>query len=371
MDQPLQIHHGKQIDAIESLRGIAAVMILIVHLVSLAKLPLPEYLSFISSHFGLGVPLFYALSGFVLSYGYADRLTSREQILAFYTRRLFRIMPLFYSAMLVWILLNWFQFNLVYGLQAIILNLSFLFGLVPGKHDSIVPAGWSIGIEMLFYFIFPLVITLVNNARVSAVAFVIACFVAYATSSALREARLDSYAYMNLINHLPYFIAGITAYRSWQALNYKRHYAGWLILATAVLLVILSQLQILPHRLALVLPPQTHDFIWAANQFQWVVIFGMLILASVMIRNPLLELKPLRDLGRVSFSFYLLHPLVLHALTHGGIIEEISSIFPDKTLAFTLGTTIAMASVWALSRLTFKYIEYPGMQAGRLITRRL
>ena len=36
------------------------------------------------------------------------------------------------------------------------INITFLFTLVPGKEGSIVHAGWTIGAQMLFYLIFPL-----------------------------------------------------------------------------------------------------------------------------------------------------------------------------------------------------------------------
>ena len=68
----VQIHHGTQLHGIESLRGGVALMVLLYHVAELLKLAPPAYLGFVSTHFGIGVPLFYTLSGFVLAYGYAD-----------------------------------------------------------------------------------------------------------------------------------------------------------------------------------------------------------------------------------------------------------------------------------------------------------
>ena len=98
------------------------------------------------------------------------------------------------------------------GYPDIALNLTLLFGLVPGKHESIVWAGWSIGIEILFYIVFPLMALLLTS-RASAV---VACCVSAVISSmeyrALLGLNVGSYAYMNLITQLPFFISGILAY---------------------------------------------------------------------------------------------------------------------------------------------------------------
>ena len=165
-------HDPKHLDAIESLRGVAALMVLLYHLAELVKMPLPGSLGFISTHFGLGVPLFYTLSGFVLAYGYADRLEGRAQIRRFYIRRLFRIAPLFYAMLALWVLASWLVWNRTFSFQTLFLNMSFLFGLVPGQHESIVWAGWSIGIEMLFYLVFPVIAVLVPNLRAALAGFV-------------------------------------------------------------------------------------------------------------------------------------------------------------------------------------------------------
>ena len=65
---------------------------------------------------------------------------------------------------------------------------------------------------MLFYLIFPVIAVLIHNTRSALIGFVVACVVSGATQGALQAANLGSYAYMNLITQLPFFMAGLAAY---------------------------------------------------------------------------------------------------------------------------------------------------------------
>jgi hypothetical protein len=89
-DRTINVERSGYNGSIESLRGVAALMVLLYHVVALLRIPAPSSLDFISRHFGLGVPLFYTFSGFVLAYGYADKLNGVAEIRRFYIRRLFR-----------------------------------------------------------------------------------------------------------------------------------------------------------------------------------------------------------------------------------------------------------------------------------------
>ena len=364
MTSTIKIHHGIQLNGIESLRGVAALMVLLFHVAALLKLTPPAYLSFVSTHFGNGVPLFYTLSGFVLAYGYAHRLEQRPQVLDFYVRRMFRIAPLFYFMLVVWIALDWLVWHKIHPWRTVFLDASFLFGLVPGEHESIVRAGWSIGIEMLFYLMFPVVALLIPNVRVALVTFVTVCILSDAARGAMQEAGVGSYAYMNFVTHLPNFVAGVASYRIWQRTRFARHWRGWLFLVVALALAV-----------GLVAGPLSNLLLrWIspfAPSYAWSIVFALLILATCTTAIGPLERGPLRHLGQISFSFYLLHPFILLGLIKIDLNGRLALLTADVGIRFFLGSALAVALVWAASTVTFRWIEAPGIALGRRVASRV
>jgi peptidoglycan/LPS O-acetylase OafA/YrhL len=79
-----------------------------------------------------------------------------------------------------------------------------------------------------------------------------------------------------------------------------------------------------------------------------------------------------RFYGRISYSFYLLHPLTLIVLWR--MPDEIGSIVqwgvPTALVAFGL-TAITTVAITPLAWLTYHYVERPGVTLGRAATRRL
>lgn len=107
-----------------------------------------------------GVYLFFVLSGASLAYTYADRIEHGDfSHLKFLWVRYMRLAPLYLLLMLVvlpWKLLK--EGLSVALLTKTALNASFLFGFFDPAVQAMLVGGWSIGIEAVFYLLFPLMV---------------------------------------------------------------------------------------------------------------------------------------------------------------------------------------------------------------------
>ena len=151
--------------ALDSWRGIAALMVALSHLHVHGHL---FELSIVRNAW-LFVDFFFVLSGFVIAHAYADRLGNGEQLVVFTIRRFGRLWPLhLVTAVAAFALID--GFKLVFGLlfrfetaafagttwtwtQAVA-NLLMLHGFgLPGG-DPINNPSWSIGVEFYVYLVF-------------------------------------------------------------------------------------------------------------------------------------------------------------------------------------------------------------------------
>lgn len=354
-------HTRPRLDGIESLRAVAALMIVLYHMVLLPtpNIALPGYLLVIKERFGLGVPLFYALSGFVLAYGYMDKITDRRSIIKFYLRRYFRISPLFYFMVITWMAatrIKWGHFPATF--HDLTLNFLLLFGLVPGKHESIAWAGWSIGVEIIFYISFPLIAVMVNNVRTGTLAFTVAILVSSSFYSAASALHIGSYAYLNIITHYPTFIAGVLGYLIWRKTGFAKNKIIGLILFLATL----------SFALCVIYLPSVYIILIAAkgvrlDLYVWSIIFMMLILSISFWPNKFVTNAITTNCGKISYSIYLWHPLVIIALLD--IYVLIGSHFGYGFKNFIACAAVTLSSVIIVAIISYRFIEKPGIIYGR------
>ena len=105
-----------------------------------------------------GVYIFFVLSGASLAYTYAERLSDKRfSLIDFLWVRYWRLAPLYLALML---LVLPFKLAKEGASKALIFeylsNASFLFGFFNPSTHAVLIGGWSLGIEAIFYLLFPL-----------------------------------------------------------------------------------------------------------------------------------------------------------------------------------------------------------------------
>jgi peptidoglycan/LPS O-acetylase OafA/YrhL len=78
-----------------------------------------------------------------------------DEVINFYIRRLFRIVPLFWLGLIIYAFPTYWSFS-SFQWEPILYTAFFINGWSPDYFNRVVPGGWSIAVEMNFYFIFPL-----------------------------------------------------------------------------------------------------------------------------------------------------------------------------------------------------------------------
>lgn len=353
---------GGRLAGLEVLRGLAASGIVLFHLHAI-YLPVPEgWIRDVVKSLSAAVPLFFALSAFSLLFGYANRLNGTADLGRFYARRAFRILPLFYALMAFQVLRELYQTQWI-SLSTLFINALFLFPFFPGQHESLVWAGWSLGVEWLFYLIFPLMGLLARSVPASAWALLL-CWIANIAAARLSDTAglAASYRSMSLPANLLYFLSGTLAYalllRARQRgqdsplPSWLRARSGRALLASLLLLALLKW----------AVPAQAQPLL------PWSGISAIVILLWVLLAHaglPHWMSRPgMRTLGAISYGTYLIHPVVLWALQQQGVFAALARLTGLALPAFACASVLTLALVWALALASLRWLESPAIRWG-------
>ncbi|WP_181176339.1 acyltransferase [Mesorhizobium sp. B2-3-5] len=337
-----------------AMRCYAALAIVLVHLIALPKLPLPAYLNFIPMNFGYGVPLFYIVSAFGLFVGYAGGLGSRLELRDYYVRRFRRIAPLFYFVMLFYIPFCWLMWGTTIPLSQFISSGLFIFNLIPQHVTGFVAASWSIGVEMAFYAVLPVLVFAVTGVTRALLFFAVAVFVSINWTLAFHGApELTQFAQSSIVAHMFNFAAGIVGYYVWLILRRRSPVTGALLLGAGLLAIICL---ICFPALFGALGPGVRT-VWAAALAAAVV--GVSVHPVRWFVNPAAKL-----LGNASFSLYLWHPVIITIFDRWGVYRAIYTVRSEGLVPFLVSLLATLAVLVPLALASYRYIERPGMRWG-------
>ncbi len=321
-----------------------------------------------------GVQLFYIVSAFTLSLTFSARvrdLPYSRAIVLFWRSRLFRIIPLFYLAVVVSVIV--FGFGPRYwapdGLswRDVVLTFSFLNAWDPHSITSVVEGGWSVALEMNFYLFFPLFFVLSPTPRRAAAGLGLALVLFYLCRSFIAPLVIRGWpasqayipaSYFDLLSlpaELPIFFVGLILFRLHRPLHVAA--ASFPYTRTAAyFLVVLA----------------TGIFYWASatpyhttipKHFEHTFALTMLVVAvSIYPVEPLVN-KITQYLGRISFSVYLTHHYVIVSAEQflGNTSQGHSAWLCRYPFALALIILITVA----ISHLTYCFIEEPFRRWGR------
>lgn len=349
------------LEGLNSLRGVAAVLIVIFHVLGIHGLKIPPQFSVVPAYFGLGVPLFFVISAFSLFLSTTSRVGKEGWLSSYAIRRFMRIAPLFYFIAVFYVIYIPLQFDSYISPMSFLGTISLLFNLMPGNHESMVWAGWTIGVEVLFYLIVPYLLVFVRNLYVSVVVAVGAVSISvvfykfYST-----PAYPAGYAYMSFMGSVGVFILGIVGYFLYTELKNKVNprFVGNTLLAVALILATL-----------IISNEQTLVTIVGNRSNVWSLVFALLVVSQCLaplfpITNPFFSY-----LGRLSFGLYLCHPPIVYMLKP--VYLYFYSLF-NEGLAFVLAVAITLLILVPIARLMNFLIEEPGIRLGeRLINKKM
>lgn len=155
--------NSRRIDAIQGLRGVAALLVVIAHsfLTLVEKANYDASISHQAGELGeLGVKIFFVISGFIMTVTMYEQFDTRGSPSAFLWKRLMRIVPLYWIATLICA-----TKLTIAGEPPKPIDMVLSLGFVPyqdsnGTYYPVYGLGWTLNYEMFFYALFALALLL-------------------------------------------------------------------------------------------------------------------------------------------------------------------------------------------------------------------
>ena len=352
-----------RVHGVDALRGIAASGVVIIHAIGICPLGVPFY-GWSTSYLVLGVPLFFIISAFSMSIAYRTGIGDVGAARRYAIRRILRIAPLFYVMLVAWIVYYKHLGSPFPSFKTLFLNMSFLFGLVPSAQVSYVPAGWSIGVEMLFYALFP-VVWLRRGFLPAVVILLVAVTAVWLLNHSQVKNDGGYFYWTNFATNAPYFAIGLVVWwlfsmaitLSARLQRLSGSLALWLGLGLAVIMLLygpeLSGQQVVfdPVPLHLILG--------------WGTAFGLLVLSQALAPVRLLVNPVTRFLGMISYSLHLSHPLLIYSTK---VSVWAASLAPNQYLVVPVVAIVTLSCAIPISWLLYTLVEAPFIRLGRRLT---
>ena len=301
-----------RITVLDSLRGIAAISVLLFHYTTQYKknfgLNIPSYVDFQYGHYG--VQLFFVISGFVIFMSIQNAKSIKEFII----NRFFRLYPTYWVCLIITSIVlissqtTIFHFTLKeIGLNFLMFQSLFHISNVDGSYWSLVP-------ELLFYC---LMVFLYKSNLLKKTYLVGFTWIIFIFLNTLRPSILD--IYLNLRFGM-FFLAGIMFYRlKYEKNTYMEH-----------ILILLSLVSVY----------------FVRKDFEQLIASGIIFIIFYLFtfdKLSFLNKKALIFLGQISYPLYLFHQTIGYIVIHSLISKGVNPL-----LSITIALSISIVAAWLI-----------------------
>jgi len=332
-----------RLNYLDSGRGFAALIVMVFHAILFIHAFEPE--AFAQSSYLLneyidlgkiGVIVFFLISGFVIPYSIGGN--DKTAIKRFAISRVFRLYPVYWLSAL----LAFFVFA-VNSIEELLVNLTMIQQFI--GYPNLIGLYWTLQVELIFYF---MIASLALFNKHTNVQFLFKCSIGFllltiplAYLRGAYEIKIPLAIPLALsIMYLGSYIRVYILDKDKKALTYSK----WFLLAYVIAIPIIAKLG------------YDVDFGFHENWLKYVISYytGAFLFALIIFGKPAFGIG--NFLGRISYSVYLFHPIIIHLLGPNLWMPEF-----NHWIRFVL--IIAITIVF--SQLTYSLIEKPFIKLGR------
>lgn len=343
--------------ALDGLRGVAILLVVFLH-----NFGFMNYF-----FFGwLGVDLFFVLSGFLITDILLNTVGRKDFLKKFYIRRVLRIFPLFYLAIIICVLIlpNIKSLNLQaeyysknqFWLWTYLQNWLFIFKEPYG--DKILLHTWSLAVEEQFYLIWPLLILLFRKPKYLLAVMMSILLLTVIARYIVWTYKVEDLAYSSLYTFTR--IDGLCIGAMVALL--QRVNPQFLKKNTLIIVLLMAAINFsfyfINHSNGFTLP-----YLAFAGYTTFAVLFGILVYEAVAgdskIIQGIFNIRPLKFFGRISYGLYVYHwpvYILLFDYTRDWFISNNMGSYRMAELASGVLVTIVAVLI---SMVSFRFFEKP------------
>jgi peptidoglycan/LPS O-acetylase OafA/YrhL len=355
-----------RIDFLDALRGFAILGVIVTHVGAYANVS--GVARKITDFGGMGVELFFVISAFTIFLTFDRALrTETAPVRNFFIRRLFRIAPVYWLGIVL--------YTAIYGLASrgwkegpelwhYFFHITLTNVMVPEATSSVVPGGWSISVEVIFYLSAPLWFLLVRGMR-SATVFTL-CWAIVGTGviftmpnlakvDAIPDWEWRQYWFRSPFSQMACFGVGMMLYYITTDGRFTERFVPrktWSI-------------GLLGAAIALILWGIVAGTWLVPRHYFYSVTFLLIGLSLALVPWPWLVNGATRFMGKISYSAYLLHFLAIDLVG-----RWVLPVVPDFQRSIVLLLATLLITIPA-SYLSYSTVERTAMSAAKRLIKKL